>query len=391
MMSRSEMSNILGVCLERLESGQTVEEIIVDFPDKARELRELLKVARAVVPPGRPVRVPASAQVDSRKRLLAEAQQMQQQDAAGFFGLRPLRLCFLFLQRHMMSVAFTVTALALLIVAFGSVKALPGDELYPVKLAAEQAGITFSSSNQVREQRENVYDTNRAAEVAQMIHRQRTGSVNFGGFLKQTPGNLTWQVDAIPLQLNLQTEKQASQWAGIYVEITGRLDQQGEVQVETLQPHLEQFSGTLNSMDAQSWQVSGKIIPFTGITQISGVPRLGSQVTLHLAHLQNDPRGLALSAEFVGGVTDTPTATVTETITSTAPIQPTDPPQPTETAAPVPTRTAIPVLSVPTPAQQEEEHHDTPSTRPTPTQPDHHDDSEGGHHDDSSTKPKSGD
>jgi anti-sigma-K factor RskA len=299
-MSRTEFTEILEICIRRIEAGRTIDEAIADYPSEKEDLRALLQLALDARPQGRAMNVPSSAQVNSRKRFLAQAQQMQQRP-------RPASLWSLlnFLRVNAGQIAFGLAAVALLFVALGSVQALPGDGLYPVKLAAEQAEVSLAGSSAERVTLESSYDYRRAEEVVQMILLKRTGRVRFGGYLNQT-GTGSLDVVSIPLVINQQLDQQARGFINAYVEITGNLGADGKVMVDTLEPRLETLVGTIERLDAGEWLVGEKLVKITAASQISGSPQVGSRVTLQTAQLRDSQQVLAVSGEVA---VETPSAT----------------------------------------------------------------------------------
>lgn len=332
-----DLANILDACLTRMNAGTSIDELVNEFaatPEKAEELRVLLETIQAVVPDRENLRVPASAQRNSRQRFLSQAQKLQQQPGATSLKvwLRFLR----FLQHHSGSIAFAMTAILLLFIAFGSTKALPGDGLYPVKLVAERAGISLSGSTAVREERVSVYDTRRAEEVAAMIRMKRSGAIRFGGFLSSTKDK-RWQVAGINLKLSTDADQQARTLTGAYVEIKGFLENNGVVRVDTLEPRLETVQGTITSIGTGQWSVGSQLVVITTNTRVSGIPRVGSQVAIQGTPLVNSSQVLAISVEVgnqSANESASATATVSPTVTVTAAVKPAIIDEPTETAQP---------------------------------------------------------
>jgi hypothetical protein len=342
-MNRNEpgLTNILETCLTRMGSGSTIDELVNEFaanaPEKAEELRSLLQAVQAILPEKGSLRVPASAQRNSRQRFLSRAQKIQQQPGA---TSRQVWLRFLrFFQHHAGTIAFAMTAIVLIFIAFGSTRALPGDGLYPVKLAAEQASNSLPASAANREELVSVYDNRRAEEVNAMIRVKRTGEVSFGGYLSNTKEK-RWQVTGINLQIAQATEQKAQDWSGMYVEIKGFLGNTGEVRVENLEPRTETLQGTISSLGADRMTIGSQHVLFNSHTRLTGTPRAGSKVTIQAAHLVDSAQMMAVSILV---------ASETATITPTATTQPTITKEPTKT--PLPTLDAKPIL-VDTPANQ---------------------------------------
>ncbi len=81
--------SILVDCLDRLEAGATVAEILAKYPDQREELTPFLTTAVALsasIPP------PAAAQTEARQRFLAEAAALRRQRGKNFGPGRLTRL-----------------------------------------------------------------------------------------------------------------------------------------------------------------------------------------------------------------------------------------------------------------------------------------------------------
>jgi len=331
-----DLANILETCLARMDAGSTIDELVNEYAahssEKAEELRALLHTALAILPEKESQRVPTAAQRNSRQRFLSQAQKLQQQPGAASLQrwLRFLR----FLQRHAGSVAFAVGAIILLFLAFGSTRALPGDRLYPVKLAAEQASNSLPGSAAAQEASETVYDNRRAEEVAAMIQMKRTGTVSFGGYLSRTKDKV-WQAAGIILKIPQAKDQQAQALNGVYVEIKGFLESNGEVQVESLDPRLETLQGTIARIEPGRWTVGSQQVIITEYTQITGTPRIGSMVLIQTANLENSTQIQAITAAVRSEtITASPVGTTTPTTLPTFTEAPTETPQPTIKAKP---------------------------------------------------------
>lgn len=342
-MNRSEMAQILEICFQRVKAGRTIDDAIADYPAQSEELRQLLHIMLEAEPQASEMGIPSSAQLNSRKRFLTQAEQKQQRSgAATLWGL--LR----FLRVNAGQIAFGLAAVILLLVALGSTGALPGGRLSPIEPAAEQPA-THVANDPISQ---------RAEEVVQMIQRRQTGKVNFDGYLNKT-GQEVLVVANIPLTLSQPLEQQAQNLLNVYVEVTGDLGADGKVTVEKLDPRLTILSGTIEQMSVEAWRVGGKSVKITAASQISGTPGLGSQVILRTAQIKDSQQVLAVSGEVVSSTATAARPSVT--------------PRPTMTPSVTPTQTAAPTS---TPAVTSD---DPPEST---HEPEDEEDDDGGSHDD---------
>ncbi len=312
-MSRPDLAGILDTCLQRIQMGSSIEEALADYPEQAPELRRLLQISLSARPQAGELRPPASAQADSRRRFLSQAGQLKERRGeAALWGVLSLA------RRSLGSAAFVAAALLLLFVALKSSRSLPGDGLYPVKLAAEQVQVDLAANPAFRAQQETIFEARRAEEVKQMIEMRRSGAVSFSGFLSSAGPQTGWQVAGIPLKLSAEQEQQFQALSEVNVEVKGRLGNDGQVKVETLRPLLDSLHGTLTGLSADHWVVSGQTVWINQNTRINGVPHLGSQVQAQVARLADGDQLLAFSASLSGGTQTPPTRTATSASADTA-------------------------------------------------------------------------
>lgn len=323
-MSRTDVTEILEICLRRMDAGAPIESVVADYPDHAGELREMLRIA--TVAQAAPSHIPAGAQANSRKRMLERAKALQEKRPAV-----SLWAGLLFLRRHLGSAALATAAIALLFIALSSTNALPGDQLYPVKLAAEWAELSMAGSEATRLEREAGFDMRRTEEVAQMIRDGRSGPVNFGGFLKQANEGL-WQIAGVPLEVPAGLLQSTARYSQMFVEVTGILTKAGSVEISAIAPKIFTVRGVIETVADDGWEIDGQIIRVTASTTISGDPQKGRQVVIQAARVLGSGNLQALSAEVIQDPT-LPAATETPTLAPTQMPAPSMTPQPTPTTA----------------------------------------------------------
>lgn len=299
--------------------GSSIEEALADCPEQAAELRPLLQISMSSMLQSRELRPSTSAQADSRRRFLDQAGQLKQRRGeAALWNVLSL------VRRNLGSAVFAAAVFLLLFVALNTARALPGDRLYPVKLVAEQVQVNLAANPAFRAQQQTIFQTRRAEEVKQMVQMGRSGAVSFSGFLSSAGAQKGWQVAGISLKLGTEQAQHAQALSGVNVEVKGWLDGEGQVQVETLRPLLDNLQGTLTNLSADYWVVSGQTVRISQNTRINGVPHLGSQVQAQVARLANSDQLLAFSVSLSGGTQTSPTRTATPTLADTAKPTPTE-------------------------------------------------------------------
>ncbi len=350
-MRQPDLAGMLEICIRRIRMGSSIDEALADFPEQAAELRRLLQISMSsMLQPGE-LHPLTSAQVESRRQFLDQAAQLKQRRVeAALWSVLSL------VWRNLSSVVFAAAVFLLAFVALGSARALPGDRLYSVKLAAEQLQIDLAADPTFRAQQQTNFAARRVEEVKQMIQMRRSGAVTFSGFLLSTEPQTGWQVAGVPLRLSADQTQQTQALSGVNVEVKGWLDSDGQVQVETLRPLLENLQGTLTNLSPDRWVVSGQTVRISQITRINGVPHLGSQVQAQVARLANSDQLLAISVSLSGGTQISPTRTATPTSTDTAK------PTPTEgnTVTPQPKKETPVAPQVEPTVEQEKSEHETP-------------------------------
>jgi hypothetical protein len=328
----SQPSNVpieeaLHASLEQLATGVSIEECLRAYPQHAHELRSALAITQAIrsetggpVPPQ-----PAGAAAAARRAFVAASGAARrtvrsQQGGPGWLHSLPA----LFRQPAWARVAVMLLVI-LFAVGFGRVavtaasNALPGDTLYPVKLATEQARLLVAADESQRAALRQQFEQSRRDEASTVAEQGR------------------------------------------------------QVQV--------QFSGVIESMVDGVWRIAGLDMPVLvpGDAVVRGQPARGASVII-LAH--SDGNGNLVARQVLiaipsGALTATPTATVTPTRTprieppASAPVIPVVPPTATWTPGARPTRTWTPTpapTGTPTPsATQTATASGTPTTTGTPT------------------------
>lgn len=290
MTQHLETYSLLENCLARLNAGEDLELILAQHPQQAAQLRPLLMAALKARQSGSPLRIPASAQIDSRTRFLAEAQRRQSQPKP-FFP----RLNF---------AGVLMTALILLFAGiFGtslaSAETVPGEVLYPVKRVVEKAQLALTTSQSVRLELEEEFDRRRVAEAEELEQKGRFESVRVAGHLEESDDE-TWSVGGVKLKLTSEQAILARTLTGSYIEVNGQIRGEEGIEVESLELRLFTFSGTLEAIQDTEWTVSGVKVLVMETTQITGKPKVGKRVDLTTLRYDED-YFLALTVRVTGG------------------------------------------------------------------------------------------
>ena len=329
----NEFDAALNECLDLLRTGVDIPTCLAHYPQYADRLRPLIKLAadvHAVVTPA-----PASAaRLAGRQRMLEALAQRQARPSASApaiaptfvhrsapASVRPVRPKMRRTQ-YSLRLAFAVLLIAI-VAASGTVAAaessLPGDMLYPVKLAAQQTQIALTFDTAARSQ--------------------------------------------------LEEQSKAQQWQD--VQAAQRAGRQATIELE----------GQLEQIEGNTWVVSGaKLTVEPGATLI-GKPHIGAWVAIR-GHLPGDGSLVATAMTVRNGSKLPPTVTAHPTAPSETPVptrtpEPTETPKPTEVAQPTrvpeptkeikPTETPQPTLEVKPTKTPKPTDEPKPTKEPKPT------------------------
>jgi hypothetical protein len=300
-MGELKLEQSLEICLERLDAGALLEDVLTDFPDQVFELRPLLEAALDL----RQLSIsfaPQIAQNCSRSQFLTAAATMTPVPRRQIFNLFPLRFA------TSLVITFGIFAAVLLGTGLASAASLPGDVFYPVKRAVEQVQVDLVQDPSARIKLEEDLDERRAGEVSELNERHRRQTVTFSGFLQKTTSG-QWQVNNLTLRLaeDLPSLKGLE---GLYVEVTGYSDDK-VVEVERIQQRNFQWNGPLQKMDGQTWVIGGIQLLVNEKTQLSGAAYLGAPVRVTAIRTQSQYTALQID------ISVTATSVAEEKCTST--------------------------------------------------------------------------
>jgi hypothetical protein len=199
----SELYEVLEICLQDIERGESIETVLFRYPEYADELRPILEGsinARSMA-----ITAPSAEVVRrNRARVLQQAAQMREHEAQAKSSSR--RIWFASLRR----VAVTLAVVAVLFVSgTGLVSAssatLPGDNLYPVKRTWEDMLLMFTFNLQERDALEIEHENNRLHELRELFAAGRSAEVEFSGLAISQNGN-EWIIAGFRVMVSNQTE-----------------------------------------------------------------------------------------------------------------------------------------------------------------------------------------
>ena len=224
----NDLYEILEICLQDIERGESIETVLFRYPEYAEELRPILDGSinarsMAIMAP--------SAEVVRRNRSKVLQHAAQLREAQSKSSSR--RIWFATLRR--IAVALAVVAM-LFVSGTGLVSAasttLPGDNLYPVKRTWEDVLLMFTFNLQDREALEIEHENNRLHEVRELFAAKRPAEVEFSGMTTGQDGN-EWIIAGIRVVISDQTEVRDGPLAvGNAVRVKGHTQGDGVVLAE---------------------------------------------------------------------------------------------------------------------------------------------------------------
>ncbi|MCL7452090.1 MAG: hypothetical protein M8467_03470 [Anaerolineae bacterium] len=246
---RDEVEAALDQCLKWMRAGMPVEACLARYPEYAKDLRPLLEMVPQI---GRVLTPPASraARAEGQKRMLATLERRRQaRDRLGpvLYTVRRV-LITLFRapaaaglrarpvwQSALLSLVLLVVTGSGLALAASSYS-LPGEALYPMKLARQelQVALTFDKTSQASLERR--FEVQRREEVGLALAAANRGEVHFGGTLEDVQAGI-WNISGLMIQLDERTSVVAEPDLGAHVRVRGRLPGDGSlraIEIEVL-------------------------------------------------------------------------------------------------------------------------------------------------------------
>ncbi|MCB8983169.1 MAG: hypothetical protein H6659_05055 [Ardenticatenaceae bacterium] len=307
----TDLESTLIECLDALERGETLAEILRRYPQQAEQLRPLLETAFLLNDLN--LQPSLDAQTRSQQAFLAQAEAMRPQKT-GVVWWRWQRILTPVLGLVML--LFLITAVLTPV----SASAVPGDALYSFKRFTEVVRLETTASAERKLELIESYKERRRQEVMALLDSGESAArVTFEGPIESIADE-TWQVAGIPIRLTASTAVEGRPEVGLLAMITGSVRQGSLVALTIFIPE-----GGAPLVTATP----------TATATDTAVPTSTPSLTVTLTPTPT----LTTSTTPSPTITRTPTATLTPTPTAT-PVTPTL--TPTDTAVPTPTLTNTP-------------------------------------------------
>ncbi len=364
--------------LQRVLAGEDIQQVVSDYPGWADEFIPMLQAALVARNYQMHTVVPKAAIARSRARFLRAARQQAAQKSARapMLAINALRF------------ATAAFAIVLVMVFTGAVTAvlaansLPGELLYNLKIAGEQAQLSLTKDPVRRLELQERFDHKRLEEVDRLIEQERSIPVNFVGALFEM-GESAWRVGDVTVRVSPQTSLEGDLQIGLNVAVEGMLQPDGSVLATRIWDRASVFTGELMGISGDIWHVSGVDISILPETRIEGSPEIGSRLEMLIVQMA-DEHWVARVVKVVSRGPKPPTATPIPLLkpsptlpapTATIIEQPAPSPTLKPTKTPAPTATPKPDDDKDQPSlTPEDTHTPKPSSTPEPTDDDGDDD-----------------
>jgi hypothetical protein len=395
---RHDLDTALDQCLSWLRDGMSIEDCLASYPEYASQLRPLLELAAQV---GRVI-TPASsaaARAAGEQRMLTALARRQERVARTspviWYLQRVTRALTPGRPGHLRPAwNLVIVSLFILSIAVGaltvaaSTHSLPGDALYPVKMAAQQTRLFLTRDSEMHRQLEEQFSAQQRRDVQSVLNAGRQVDVEFRGTLQRMDETL-WVLDGLAVSLQDGTTILGRPYLGATIHVRGIVPGDGSLLATWLEVESEEMpvipetvtptstlapTATPTATTTPTPTATPTNTPTPTATPTSTSTPTPTSTPLPTTALTPTPTNTPLPASTVAP-TDTPepdddpepterppTATSVPANTPTATLTPTESPQPEET--PAPTMTSSPTES-PEP-QETEEHDETPEPTETP-------------------------
>ncbi len=285
-------------CLGALAQGESIEHILVRYPQRAAQLRPLLETA-AGLPPLR-MEPSEAAKMKSRQKFMAHADLLQRTKPRKTMGFLP-RFATGFLAAALVAGVLGTGAVA----ASGS--ALPGDPLYGLKRTVEDVRLNATGSPTQRQELQREFEQRRRDETDELLSARREGEVDFTGTIEAIqPG--AWIVSSLVVQLDAHTQIVGTPQIDRVAEVRGATGPRGlrasSISIESSgEPAITPTPGTTETPQAtETPEPSETTAPMTTVTPLPMPTRRPAAAPRPAATLQPVATPQPAEVEFTGSV-----------------------------------------------------------------------------------------
>lgn len=204
---------VLQECLDLMERGESIEQIIARYPEMAAGLRPFLETAVQLA--GLAPQPSLAAKQKSQKAFLTHAQSLKVTPVqpSRWYRLRQVLLPLASLA--LVLILFTITAVSV------SASAIPGDALYSVKRLVETVRLNQANDPETAVALMEANRQERVREVQTLLRTGRSADVEFKGTIEAMQ-TTQWTVATINVTLDDQTFIDGKPQLGELARVNGR-------------------------------------------------------------------------------------------------------------------------------------------------------------------------
>ncbi|HSQ25549.1 MAG TPA: DUF5666 domain-containing protein [Anaerolineales bacterium] len=269
-MKKDKLYRALDVCIQSLQSGMDLDQVLDLYPKWRRELGPLIRSAYVANQIGGSTVFNQDGFEKERQKYLEAAQTIiPETQIPGKSGR--LGGCMSLLILGM------IVFLALSGGVFLSGRALPGSLFYGFKEASRDIRLFFIEDSRGYIQTNLLMDEERVQEIEEVIHKGRRVPVNFGGRITQG-GDGEWKVHNLLIIYDAETQLVGDIWPGYYVQVEGVLLEDGSILAKRIQFQQFLIKGTVETLTPERMIVDGIEILLAPDTLLLGSIEPGSKV-----------------------------------------------------------------------------------------------------------------
>jgi hypothetical protein len=269
-MNQEALYDAFNNCLDALDAGTSLQACLDKYPQWQDELEPMLRTVLEAKDLSAPA-IPREVLNRSRTRILGYAAQLRTVD-------RPARHWWR-LPRMATAVFFSI--LVFLMSSGGllaaSAQSLPGDMLYPVKLAVENLQVQFVPGVKERQEIELNYTLRRVSEIEKLLAIGRVANVLFEGSVESITTS-EWVVGGIQIEITGETMTTEGIRVGDIVEVGGVTQSGSYVVAQEIRLREYQLIGRVEAMNSRNWTIDGNVLEIGRNTQVDRGIQLGDQV-----------------------------------------------------------------------------------------------------------------
>jgi hypothetical protein len=269
-MDKDTLARALDVCVQKMLVGDSLEGIVQLYPQLTKELTPPLEAVQAINVYRANIHVQPSLIAEKRANFLNQIEQDKKSALTQS-------------HRYNSRVWLLVAALLLIFLAviggtlLASKQALPGESLYPIKEAIQQAQLSLIRQPQDRLDFELSVEDERITEIKALQAMERSQEVRFSGGLTQAENN-QWQVGDLTVEVPDGAQLVGRLRPGIWVQVEGLLQSDGNIIAQNIKPREFIIKGLLEQPPFQQWAIAGVPILLNNETILQGNPSAGKNV-----------------------------------------------------------------------------------------------------------------